>query len=177
MASDRSELELKPRRKLRLDLPQHVYFIQCQTTGLVKIGRSQDPIKRLRNLSTSSPTPLKMISYGKALPNHERELHDQFAEHRSHGEWFHPAIELVEFAEAYTGSMHKVPEFPPPGVSEEDLIWEEEIADYFRMNYKTARNWIRSGEIRGWIYGVRGCTTRNEFDLYLESKTVEAQSP
>lgn len=74
-----------------------VYFIQAGN-GLIKIGVAANPRDRIRTLRTMSPAPLCLVL---VLPGRgaagESELHARFAEHRSHGEWFHPAPELISF--------------------------------------------------------------------------------
>lgn len=74
-----------------------VYFIQADN-GLIKIGVAANPKDRIRTLRTMSPVPLRLVL---VLPGRgaagESELHARFAEHRSHGEWFHSAPELISF--------------------------------------------------------------------------------
>ena len=85
-----------------------VYFIRASGgTGPVKIGYAADVWGRLASLQTGSPVPLCVVATvpgGRAL---EARLHEQFAQLRSHGEWFHAAPELLEYiashAEPWTG--------------------------------------------------------------------------
>lgn len=74
-----------------------VYFIQADN-GLIKIGVAGSPKDRLRTLRTMSPVALRLVLVlpGRGAPG-ESELHARFAEHRSHGEWFRPAPELISF--------------------------------------------------------------------------------
>lgn len=86
---------VKPSEDLRDT--RSVYFIQA-ANGLVKIGVAANPDGRLRTLRTMSPVSLRLVltipGVGAAG---EAELHQRFAAHRSHGEWFHPAAELTAF--------------------------------------------------------------------------------
>ena len=76
---------------------ESVYFIEA-ANGLIKIGRSTDPLRRLRGLQTGSPVQLRMVLVLTGLGvADEMALHDRFAEYRSHGEWFHPGPDLIEF--------------------------------------------------------------------------------
>lgn len=72
------------------------YFVQSVEGGPIKIGyTSQDPETRLANLQTGSPTVLRIV--GLISENRERELHEQFEKSRSHGEWFRPTKDLLDF--------------------------------------------------------------------------------
>jgi len=62
-----------------------VYFIQGETTKLVKIGQSVNPAARLRDLQIGSPDVLKLLA---AVDGSEKEFHKMFAKQRVRGEWF-----------------------------------------------------------------------------------------
>jgi hypothetical protein len=67
-----------------------VYLIQAEGTDIYKIGISKDVRYRLKALQTSSPVPLKMVSFqftDKPFKQEEK-LHEHFAGKRIHGEWF-----------------------------------------------------------------------------------------
>ena len=59
-------------------------------TGDIKIGRSVDVPRRLKQLQTGAPYPLRLLLCGKGLGSVEPELHRRFAKYRirSNGEWF-----------------------------------------------------------------------------------------
>ena len=40
----------------------NLYIIQSDVTGMIKIGRSKDPQKRLKQLQTGNPNKLKLIA-------------------------------------------------------------------------------------------------------------------
>jgi hypothetical protein len=136
----------RPPRGSRL---RWVYFIQGQTTGLIKIGVADSVEARLSMLQPASPDLLTVIGtvrcnrYG-AL---ERELHVMFAAHRRHGEWFSPHPEILSYIASPTATA-PVPiparkSLPPRAFSEDeaDEIWRR----------------LRSGERPGDIakdYGV-----------------------
>jgi hypothetical protein len=72
-----------------------VYFIEGG--GLIKIGVSECPDERLRELQRMSPVPLRMI---KTIPGGhtvEKMLHKRFAAIRDHDEWFLDTRELRQF--------------------------------------------------------------------------------
>jgi hypothetical protein len=65
-----------------------VYLIGTMVGGLVKIGTSLDPERRLSALQTAHPRSLRILSFipgGRAI---ERGLHDLFSDLRVQREWF-----------------------------------------------------------------------------------------
>jgi len=68
----------------------HLYFIQSANTGMIKIGRSKNPEKRLKQLQTGSPNKLKLIAVFEDMGDEEYGLHQRLREYkvRSNGEWF-----------------------------------------------------------------------------------------
>lgn len=75
-----------------------VYLMRNPSTGLVKIGRTNDVHRRMGELSRASGVALELLSYIPApgrWGDPEREcraiesrLHDRFAKERGIGEWF-----------------------------------------------------------------------------------------
>lgn len=63
------------------------YFIGADH-GPIKIGYSIDPPSRLRALQSSSPLVLTILATRAGGAARETAYHQQFAEHRLHGEWF-----------------------------------------------------------------------------------------
>lgn len=75
----------------------HIYFVQAEQGGPIKIGVSVDPERRLRELQTASPYRLVIR---RTVPNEghaERWLHEVFGPYRMEGEWFlaHPVVANV----------------------------------------------------------------------------------
>lgn len=63
--------------------------------SVVKIGHTLgNPKDRLKSLQTGSPVPLVVLCYTRGGVDFERALHEKFAEHRSHREWFFVRGEL-----------------------------------------------------------------------------------
>lgn len=75
-----------------------IYFIECQTTKHVKIGRSDQVRKRFRTLQSACPTELKLVVYHYAPNFVEKWLHTEFSADRVQGEWFKPSKRLWELA-------------------------------------------------------------------------------
>ena len=75
-----------------------VYFIICADLPRCKIGFTKGGVhKRLKNLQTGSSSELIMLAAHPGTPKTERLLHERFAEHSIHGEWF----ELTDEIRAY----------------------------------------------------------------------------
>ena len=67
-----------------------LYLIYARDVGRVKIGLSNDPTKRLKQLQTGSPVELELFAFKNYQNAHvkESELHQRFQNKRVHGEWF-----------------------------------------------------------------------------------------
>lgn len=72
-----------------------VYFIACGE--FVKIGRSQDPRRRLAGITTDNPYDLALLRVVRGL---EVEYHQRFAAHRHRNEWFRFEGELKAWLES-----------------------------------------------------------------------------
>jgi hypothetical protein len=71
---------------------KHLYVIQSKVTGAVKIGRSDDPERRLRQLQTGCPYVLRIILVMADGGERETTVHQIMRRHRTRhtvgGEWF-----------------------------------------------------------------------------------------
>lgn len=72
-----------------------LYLIQSDVTGAIKIGVSNTPEKRLKQLQTGSPYKLKLIGVFKEKGHTEKVLHQLLQPYRQNikrqstkGEWF-----------------------------------------------------------------------------------------
>lgn len=78
----------------------HIYIVQGQPSGLIKIGKTSGEIKsRLSTMRTNSPERLELLAYFpcfQTLTQIERAFHNRFARDRVHGEWFKDSPELEE---------------------------------------------------------------------------------
>lgn len=71
----------------------HLYILQSDVTGAVKIGRSSHPDRRLDELQTGSPHKLKLLAVYEGRGAEERGLHVLLRRWRlrgEKGEWFDP---------------------------------------------------------------------------------------
>lgn len=76
-----------------------LYIIQMARTGDVKVGRSKHPEKRLKELQTGCPHPLRIILHMPGYGHMEKELHRRMAHKSLKGEWFRESAlaELPDF--------------------------------------------------------------------------------
>ena len=65
-----------------------LYFIQSDLTGMIKIGRSKNPKKRLLQLQTGNPNKLRLVAFFKGMGWQEKILHERLSFYRLEGEWF-----------------------------------------------------------------------------------------
>lgn len=74
-----------------------LYIISASEAGPVKLGFSQDPEKRLRQLQTASPLPLRLFHVEEVEPDRvkiaEKALHRIIGHKRVKGEWFDVSVE------------------------------------------------------------------------------------
>lgn len=82
-----------------MDNQEYVYFLHGNETGLIKIGRSYDPMKRLNSMQLSEQACFLLSIEGDK--DKEAELHQRFAAYRKYGEWFAPSPELLYFIEEH----------------------------------------------------------------------------
>jgi T5orf172 domain len=79
-----------------------IYVIgeEGQLNGPVKIGYSDNPLKRLATLQVGYPRKLvfhclNMAVRSDCIKSAERAIHDQLYEHRLYGEWFDVSVETA----------------------------------------------------------------------------------
>ncbi len=79
--------------------PGFVYFIQGETGGPIKIGYSDDVLKRLKGLQTGHPDNLRILFTFPGNPEDEKAMHETLNAHRLRGEWFKPSTEVFSAIE------------------------------------------------------------------------------
>jgi len=70
---------------------EYVYLMVNTDTGLIKIGKSMDPVYRERTLHSKEPT-VHLIALWCCDQQIEKELHKKFHQKRVRGEWFRLTI-------------------------------------------------------------------------------------
>lgn len=101
-----------------------LYFIADNRRRFVKIGLSKNPEYRLFDLQAGSPLPLHIVlivpNCGKAI---EESLHQHFAKHWSHREWFRFDPEIAALiSEIMDGA--DVAAMVPPAQFPNGIAWE-----------------------------------------------------
>ena len=91
----------------KLSTPGHIYFIQAEGGGPIKIGWATKPERRLAGMQPHSPLRLQILFHEPGNGRDEAALHAKFAVSRLHGEWFAPAPEIL--AEIKRRQRRKVP--------------------------------------------------------------------
>ncbi len=71
--------------------------------GPIKIGLSQHPLRRAKELTKHSPVPLEVLFTIDGHSGDERRLHSHFYDAHSHHEWFRPVPELLAAMERLKG--------------------------------------------------------------------------
>lgn len=79
---------IKKKSNEKNNLPIHLYLIGNKKFNTIKIGKSNDPHKRLKKLQTSTHFKLDLLFIIPHKADIERELHYRFNEFRLKGEWF-----------------------------------------------------------------------------------------
>lgn len=77
-----------------------VYFIRCKSTGLIKIGLSDNPWSRLSKIQSDNPGELEILAIEEGGAKHEYALHRRFADYHVRGEWHRPGSALLGYLES-----------------------------------------------------------------------------
>lgn len=75
--------------------PRYVYFVEG--SGLLNIGVAMDVRDRVASLQVGSPVKLVIRATFPGGHGVERQFHERWAAHHSHGEWFKPCPEIKRF--------------------------------------------------------------------------------
>lgn len=84
-------------------MKNYVYFIKNEKNGLIKIGQSKHPRKRVRQVARDVDGDLRILATIEDHTPLELELHQKFHDCREHGEWFRPEPELLAYIVANKG--------------------------------------------------------------------------
>jgi hypothetical protein len=69
----------------------YVYFMRDESSGLIKIGFSNDPERRRQHLEWSEKTTITILATVAATRDLESRLHQILKPIRHHGEWYAPS--------------------------------------------------------------------------------------
>jgi len=70
------------------------YFVQAGKEGPIKIGRSKNPVKRMKTIQADSWLDCFLLGLST---EREKYLHERFKQHHIRGEWFSPSNEILEY--------------------------------------------------------------------------------
>lgn len=113
----------------------YVYFAASNIDGeqceAIKIGFSNDPRRRVKELSTASSSTIHLVVAIPGTRADESALHEAFADHRLNGEWFAPhediraLIARVYHMQSYMPSWSEMKPFPRPKRSADTEAWRD----------------------------------------------------
>lgn len=143
-----------------------IYFIQAQSDKRIKIGKADDPTARLRQLRTgsSSKEPYIILAVLPGGSKRETELKNMFKEFRSHGEWFEPAPELIDFINKQTNGRSGLKHCRVCGVMHLVAPEESDIRHHSKLHKS-----IRQG---AYPYSIREFMKKAAWALLLSDKSV-----
>ena len=132
----------------------NIYFVGSTELMVVKIGKSDDPVKRLSQLQTGTPHKLTLFRIFKNVPaDCEYKLHKKFSHLRKQGEWFQLNDELLHFM---INKQHgsKLGSLFDESLTEIDWKWlDNSIKSLFYIDYEDTQR-LTEDE-------VLDCLTRN----------------
>lgn len=91
-----SEKPSRARRRVSRTTPDrgHVYFMRLD--GCVKVGFSNNPARRARELSTAHSDRFEVMVAVRGTRHEEKLIHDLMEGCRRHGEWFDATDEMLD---------------------------------------------------------------------------------
>lgn len=112
-----------------------IYFLRpIGSDGPVKIGCSEAPVERLKQLMTWAPVPLEIVAQFPGGFDLERNIHECLSDMHSHHEWFHADPRL-------TGIIEKL----RAGVSIAEAM---DLSARVGSLRKKAKHWMQNPESR-----------------------------
>jgi predicted DNA-binding transcriptional regulator AlpA len=109
-----------------------LYFFFNRTTGLMKIGVSNDPTDRRHNLENACGSILEEVGILAGGADLERPLHELFADQRVKGEWFNPTELIWDLAQSPTREAIVAAVAKP--------TWRTTLRDAFKSDRRSRRS-------------------------------------
>ena len=90
-------IDTRPNRSTtkQVESPDNMYVISDGAN--VKIGLSDSPSHRLKELQTGNPNTLHLVCSFAGNKKYESRLHRRFKKYRVRGEWYSLSDEIVKF--------------------------------------------------------------------------------
>jgi hypothetical protein len=113
---DQTQADADPWYKKRLDYKptQHIYVIGSKEFGWIKIGVSENPFKRIKEIQIGCPVAVNVLYWSpgyKFSRLNESRLHNVLSDLRGRGEWFKfDEIRLRAAFEEFGLELHEVTE-------------------------------------------------------------------
>jgi len=85
------------RSRTSITIKEKIYFIQSVSGGPIKIGVSNSPKNRLKDIQLMCPYKLNLLATIKGDRKKEQLLHRKFKKYRLHGEWFEDNNEIKKY--------------------------------------------------------------------------------
>lgn len=128
-----------------------VYVVRNETSGLLKIGYTNDPSRRLVMLRTSSADPLTLVGTIAGTPDDEKALHGLLRSWRVAREWFQPCAAMGPLLTALTPPPVKGRTLKPNG----NPIREYRLNNGIQQQTLAALFGISKGDLSRWESGKR----------------------
>lgn len=133
----------------------HLYFIQSEHGGPIKIGTAMDPVKRRNQLQTGYPHRLVLTSFVWVARSTERRVHALFAKWRLTGEWFEaiPALAAIaraqpdpKFADVVLDYVPATTHRVPDDVTERSLRTGRNRRDFDAMHANPDQGYVKPSD-------------------------------
>jgi len=144
----------------------NIYFIGSLESGTVKIGKSNNPEKRLVELQTANPH--KLVLYGvidDVTSELESRLHRILDPFRLEGEWFKLTDEVIRFMISKTDKLSY--DFKINGSKLKPDPLEIAIDNIVKPNY--GRGWVSEDRLR-WV--IRRFLVKNDESPHFDDKKL-----
>ncbi len=109
-----------------------IYFIQGETTKLIKIGYSRNPIRRFKKLKRTNSEDLRLLRIIRGTRADEASLHNKFKSLRKHNEWFNPNREMIN----YMREQDLITDIKEEGIKELSQKLESYMKEFVNYNLK-----------------------------------------
>lgn len=86
--------------------PHRVYFVQQGEGGPVKIGVTDNVVRRVKELEGLRGARLTLLAAMPGTMELEQAIHQAFAPYRIEGEWFQPVADVMVMAMLAAGGMY-----------------------------------------------------------------------
>lgn len=106
---------------------KRTYFILNRRCRRVKIGRSIDPVARLRTLQTATADSLELV--GSLSNDRESELHKRFRELRVRREWYVATDQLLLLVQRLVAAERLATPTPDVSIPFKPLFTADELAE------------------------------------------------